>query len=120
MKFKSRNWNDVLKLYDSLTSQEGLDFRFMADLVKNIMHSRCSIGLFPVTSMHTLILGQTPEFELERNTLSIELQKGNQVKFELNSSAIESKNWTRVIPANEAFSALETFLESEKWFVLYS
>ena len=120
MKIKSRNWNEVVKFYDSFPSQEELNFRLMADLVRNIISSRYSTGLFPVTSMHTLILGQTPEFEIERNTLSIKLEKGNQVKLELNSSAIKSKNWRRIIPANEAFSALETFLESEKWFVLYN
>jgi hypothetical protein len=120
MKVKSRNWNDVINLYDQLSSKDELNFRFMSKLVKDIVNSRYSVGLFPVTSMHTLILGQTPEFEIERNTLSIELEKGNQVKLELNSSAIKSKNWRRVVPANAAFSALETFLESEKWFVSYS
>ncbi len=120
MKVKSRNWNEVAKFYDGLPSQEELDFHLMAALVKVIMGSRYSIGLFPVTSMHTLVLGQTPEFEIERNTLNIELEKGNQIVLKLNSSAIKSKNWRRVVPASEAFSALETFLESEKWFVSYS
>jgi hypothetical protein len=119
MKVKSRNWNEVVKFYDGLPSQEELDFHLMAALVKNIMSSRYSIGLFPVTSMHTLMLGQTPEFEIERNTLSIELEKGNKVKLELNSSAIKSKNWKRSVPANEAFSALGTFFETAKWFVSY-
>lgn len=119
MKVKSRNWNDIISFYDNLPSQNEFNFKLMAKLVRDIVNSPYAIGLFPITSMHTLILGQTPEFEIERNTLRIELIEGNQVKLELNSSAIKSKNWSRIIDASEVFIALEKFLKSEKWFILY-
>ena len=80
--------------------------------------SEYASGLYPVTSMHALYLGQSPEFNIHRGALKIEL-KENQIHLELMSSFDTSKNWKRVVEADKAFEALVRFLESEKWFVTY-
>ena len=115
---KSKTWQSVIEFYGQLNASPNWNPKTLENLALQIKNSEYACGLYPVTSMHVLHLGQSPEFDIMRGTLKLEL-KGNEIHLELMSSYNTTKNWKRVVKANEAFDALVTFLESEKWFVAY-
>jgi hypothetical protein len=60
--FKSSPWTEIAEIYRSLSKQH-VAFRSMQNLVEQILASRYATGLFAATSMHTLLIAQTPEFD---------------------------------------------------------
>ena len=118
MRAKSKTWQSVVEFYSQLKGSPDWDPKNLETLASKIQNSQYANGLYPVTSMCVLYLGQSPEFDIKRGALKIELKK-KQIHLELMSSYDTSKNWKRVAETDNAFDALEKFLESEKWFVQY-
>ena len=71
---KSRPWEEIAEKYRSL-SETHAGFRSMQNLVEQIVASKYSRGLFAVTSMHTLLIAQTPEFDWDKEVLRISLER---------------------------------------------
>ena len=118
MKATSKSWQSVTEFYSQLKASSNWNPKALENLSAEIQNSKYAIGLYPVTSMYVLYIGQTLEFDIYRGALKIELENG-KIHFELMSSCNSSKNWKRAVDADIAFDALVRFLESEKWFVEY-
>lgn len=119
---KSRPWTEIAELYRSL-SEKHVAFRSMQNLVEQISASKYSTGLFAATSMHTLLIAQTPEFDWDKEILrvSLDVHTGALVfDFqETGSDLPKYQHWIRRCPPEEGFSRLERFLTLKKWFVEY-
>ena len=119
---KSRPWAEIAELYRSLSEKHDA-FRSMQNLVEQIAASRYSAGLFAATSMHTLLIAQTPEFDWDKEILRVSLDvHSNELVFdfqETNSNHPKYQHWIRRCPPEEGFSRLERFLTLKKWFVNY-
>ena len=104
-------------------SEKYPSFHSMENLVEEIAVSKYSTGLFASTSMHTLLIAQTPEFDWEKEILrvSLDILNGDLVfDFqETGSNLPKYQHWIRRCPPEEAFSRLERFLTLKKWFVEY-
>lgn len=119
---KSKPWADIAERYRSL-SEKNAGFRSMQHLVEQIAASKYSSGLFAATSMQTLLIAQTPEFDRDREVLrvSLDVYRGELVfdLQEVNSNHPKYKHWIRRCLPAEGFSRLERFLALKKWFVEY-
>jgi hypothetical protein len=118
MRARSKTWQSVVEFYTQLKESPDWDPKILGNLAAKIKNSKYANGLYPVTSMHVLYLGQSPEFDIKRGALKIELKK-NQIHLELMSSYDSKKNWKRAVEPDKVFDALEKFLQSERWFVQY-
>jgi hypothetical protein len=120
---KSRPWAEIAERYRSL-SEKHAGFRSMQNLVEQIAASKYSSGLFAATSMHTLLIAQTPEFEWDKEILrvSLDVDSGTLVfDFQETGSTLPKyRHWVRRCPPEEGFSRLEKFLALKKWFVEYT
>jgi hypothetical protein len=119
---KSRPWTEITELYRSL-SEKHVAFRSMQNLVEQISASKYATGLSAATSVHTLLIAQTPEFDWDKEILrvSLDIPTGELVfDFqETGSSLPKYQHWIRHCPPEEGFSRLEGFLALKKWFVEY-
>ena len=118
MNATSKSWQSVIEFYGKLKASSNWNPKALENLAVQIQNSEYAIGLYPVTSMQVLYIGQTPEFDIFRGALKIEL-KDKKIHLELMSSHISSKNWKRAVDADNAFDALVRILKSEKWLVKY-
>ena len=118
MEANSKSWQSIIEFYGQFKASPNWNPEALRDLAIKIRNSEYAIGLYPVTSMHVLYIGQTPEFDINRGALKIEF-KDKEIHFELMSSYKPSKNWKRTVDPDKAYDALVKFLESEKWFVKY-
>lgn len=95
----------------------------MQNLVEQISASKYATGFFATTSMHTLLIAQTPEFDWDKEVLSISLDlHAGALIFdfqETGSNPPKYQHWIRRCPPEEGFSRLERFLALKKWFVEY-
>lgn len=113
---KSRPWAVIAEQYRSLSEKQA-GFRSMQNLVEQIVASKYSSGLFAVTSIHTLLIAQTPEFDWDKEILRVSLDIGSgELVFdfqETGSELAKYQHWIRRSPPEEAFSRLERFLEHD-------
>ena len=96
----------------------------MADLAEAIASSPYHSGLHAITSMHTLVIGQSPEFEMGDCVLRIEPHTFaggaiTTIRFEYAESPLVRERWVRECTPGEAFGVLERFLARSHWFVEY-
>jgi hypothetical protein len=119
---KSRPWTEIAELYRSL-SEKHAAFRSMQNLVEQIAESKYSSGLFAATSMHTLLIAQTQEFDWDKEILRVSLDvHSGELIFdfqETNSNHPKYQHWIRRCSPDEGFTRLERFLALKKWFVEY-
>lgn len=119
---KSRPWTEIAERYRSL-SEKHAGFRSMQNLVEQIAASKYSSGLFAATSMHTLLIAQTPEFDWDKEILRVSLDvHSGELVFDLqevNSNHPKYQHWIRRCSPEEGFTRLERFLALKKWFVEY-
>ena len=90
----------------------------MTRLVDDISKSKYAAALYPSTSMLTLLLGQTAQFDTDRSVVVIE-SRGDEIYFEFRDSAMRSNNWKRVVDHGEAYAVLIKLIQSKKWLVDY-
>jgi hypothetical protein len=118
---KSRPWAEIAERYRAL-SEEHAGFRSMQNLVEQIAASKYSSGLFAATSMHTLLIAQTPEFDWDKEILRVSLDDSDELVFDFRETSSDHpkyRHWIRRCPPEEGFSWLERFLALKKWFVEY-
>jgi hypothetical protein len=119
---KSKPWSEIVKRYRSL-SEKHTAFHSMWNLVEQIAASKYSSGLFAATSMQTLLIAQTPEFDWDKEILRVSLDvHSGELVFdfqETGSNLPKYQHWIRRCPPEEGFSRLEKFLTLKKWFVEY-
>ncbi len=115
---KSKTWDEVIEYYKQLNESPKWDIQPMVDFVERISESKYAQGLYPITSMYTLIIGQTPELDPCRSVLKVEFFDG-RFYFVYVDSAIETHLWKRDCEPYEAFSLLDDFIHQLDWFIEY-
>jgi hypothetical protein len=114
----SRPWASVIAFFRSIPWAGQ-----MAWLAEAIASSRHGAQLYPVTSMHTIVIGQTPEFSLNQGVLRIEPTFDRDVidgvRFEYVEAPWVPVKWRRECRIEEAPGVLERFLARAHWFVEY-
>jgi hypothetical protein len=117
---RTQPWPEIIEFYRSI-SWAGP----MAELAEAIAGSRHGAELYASTSMHTLLVTQTPEFEWDEGVLRIEpVIEGPpyhipSVRFEFAEAPHVRERWCHTYPSREAFAAFERFIERAHWFVEY-
>ena len=115
---KSRTWGEVIEYYKQLNESPKWDIQPMVDFIEQIADSKYAQGLYPITSMYTLIIGQTPEIDPYRSVLKIEFFDG-RFYFVYVDSAVDTHLWKRDCEPEEAFSLLDEFIHQLDWFIEY-
>ena len=119
---KHRPWLEIAEFYRSLSDKHPA-FYPMQKLVEQISVSKYANSLYASTSMHTLLIAQTAEFDSEKEVLrvSLDVERGGLVlDFQETPSTLPKyRHWVRQCLPEEAFSRLEGFLTLKKWFVEY-
>ena len=89
----------------------------MVKLVEKIQSSPYQKGLFAWTSMHDLCIVQTPvEYPYNGPYLRIAPIKNGELEFRYIDTAIEERQWHRVVDGAEGFVRLESFVKQLHWF----
>ena len=117
---KSHPWDSVVDYFAGFASVEP-ECEPMHRFVSQVASSRHSQFLFPLTSMHTLILSRNPEFESNHRVLRVDFDCTQQrFYFEYVERGREEpgsggENWTKKCGATEGFGAFERFLKQKNW-----
>lgn len=115
---RTRPWPDIVRFYRSIPWAGA-----MADLAEAISSSRHGADVYALTSMHTLIVAQTPEFEPNTGVLRIEpvLNAGciTAFRFEYMEEPSTKPRWTREYGLSDGLAAFERFIARVHWFVEY-
>lgn len=106
---KSYNWDEIAHHYDGFSAP-------MHCFIGQIIESKYCTGLYGATSLWTLMIAQTPEFQFVRNAIVVN-EKLGVFTFEFVDSADDKKNWRRVVDEAHAFETFERLLISLKWFL---
>jgi hypothetical protein len=111
---KTRPWNEIAEHYRGLV-ENNWDMDPMLNLVEEIACSRFADGVFAVTSMATLCIAQTREFEFDRNVLRVDFARG-RFCFSYRESPYESKSWNKECGPDEGYSTFEHVVGRLRWF----
>jgi hypothetical protein len=113
MIYKTSPWSNTAKFYRSRT-----EFAPMLHLVEQIIASPYAYGLHANTSMWTLQIVQTPEYDPDGEILRVQYNPVlREFTFELQETAsTKYKRWSRKCSVDNAFQTLERFLKLKKWF----
>jgi uncharacterized glyoxalase superfamily protein PhnB len=112
-----RPWDDILRHYERI---EGDSFRPMCELVRRIAESPYSTGLHAITSMHTLLVSNTPGFDFDFECLRIDWDPDiDSFLLEFVEEPFVRKRWRKRVPRADGFAALERFVRRKGWFVEY-
>src|SRR5688500_13669337 len=76
--FKAKSWDYVMKQYKQLASLHP-SFEPMHIFISQVAASEYSDGIFPATSMHTLLISQTAEFDRHHEVLEINFNSSTQI-----------------------------------------
>ena len=113
---QSQSWNEVQTFYAYLVASNSF-FTPMLELVRQISNSVYATGLHPATSMHTLLIAQSPTFGPGETVLRIELNLNQETfrfwYYEKSFGRAHEKE----VAVEAAFQTLESFLERRKWFL---
>ncbi|HEX8692923.1 MAG TPA: hypothetical protein VF746_10915 [Longimicrobium sp.] len=117
---EARPWPEIAAFYRGIPWAGA-----MADLAERIAASEYAPGLFGATSMHTLLVAQTPEFERDAGVLRVEpvVESTEPPKLRLRFEFVEQpgveRRWTRECAPEEGFATFLRFLQLQRWFVEY-
>ena len=127
---KARPWDSVVDFFAGFASVNP-ECEPMHRFVSRVASSRYAEALFPLTSMHTLIISRTPEFQLNREVLRVDFDCTRQrFNFEYRERPFASpvernpersgpahEAWTKKCDAAAGFNEFERFLARKGWFV---
>jgi hypothetical protein len=117
MYVKSKTWQEVQDFYSNC-ALENTYFQPLVDFVTLIADSIYASGLYPTTSMHSLLLTQTESFEFGHQVLQIELNDtGTRFSFKYLERSFVRPRFVKESSVEEAFGTLEHFLRLNKWFL---
>ena len=112
----TRPWDQIRAHYRSLV-KAGSSLRAMHELVRSIESSRYRDGIFAWTSMYDLCIVQTPvNYPYDGPYLRVSPLHDGQLEFRYVDTAIEDKQWSRVVDGPGSFARLERFFEELHWF----
>lgn len=104
-----RSWGEIKEFYEELVNA-GLPVQGMVRLVDQIRTSQYAGGLFAWTSMHILCVAKKPATIQDPGPcLKISPTYDGNIDFRFVDTAIESRQWHRVVLEDEAFARLERF-----------
>ena len=112
---KATSWDQIERFFAERVSANEY-FLPMLEFVSLIKSSIYAVGLYPATSMHTLLISQSETFELYRQVLRIELSNS---KFHF--SYFEKRATKPLLELEsshqQGFQTLEYFLKHQRWFL---
>ena len=110
-----RPWSEIRSFYEKRVA-DGLPLQAMVRLIEQIEASRYARGLYGYTSMHDLCATQVPEVSRDAPYLRISPLFDGNIEFRYLDTAIESRQWHRVVKEDDAYRRLERFLDQLHWF----
>lgn len=127
---KAHPWGSVVDFFAGFASVNS-ECEPMHRFVSQVASSRYAAILFPLTSMHTLILSRTPELEPGREVLRVDFDCAKQrFRFEYierpsvppagrgpGRPRSRGEAWTKTCDAAAGFDAFERLLALTKWSV---
>lgn len=112
----ARSWPEIKEFYEKL-SNGGLPVQGMVRLVDHILTSQYAEGVFAWTSMQSLCVAKTPATMRDTGPyLKISPLFNGNIDFRFIDTAIESRQWHRVVAEDQAFARLERFFDQLHWF----
>ena len=112
---KAKSWEEIERFFAELTSADEY-FLPMLEFVSLIKNSIYAIGLYPATSMHSLLISQSETFEFRHQVLKIELQK-SKFHFLYSERHVIKPLLELESSYQRGFETLEYFLKRRKWFL---
>jgi hypothetical protein len=114
---KSRPWSEILRHYEKI---EGDGFEPMREFVARIIESPYVSGLHAITSMHTLVVANTPDFEWSFDVLRVDWEpQQDSFYFEFVEEPFVATRWRRKAARPDGYATFERFLRRKRWFVEY-
>jgi hypothetical protein len=115
---QAKSWDEVQAFYANCAASNPF-FTPMLELVKQIAGSVYATGLYPATSMHTLLIAQSPTFYFGQDVLRIDLDLNQEsFSFLYHRKFFGRDPYEKKVALETAFQALEDFLQKRKWFLL--
>ena len=102
----SRSWDEIIVHFNGHSTAIGSFVAWLRD-------SKYAFGLFGVTSHNTLVIGQSPEFDFQRNVIRIS-EIGE--RFSITYVESEPSFSEREFEQSELVPAFERLLSSLHWF----
>jgi len=112
---KSRPWREIAETYREFV-EDNWDMQPMLGLVDEIAASRYAEGSYATSSMATLCVAQTAEFELDRNMLRVDFKRG-RFTFRYLESPYKGTAWQKECGRDEGFSTFEHVVDRLKWYL---
>jgi tRNA (guanine37-N1)-methyltransferase len=109
-----KSWEEVLAYYLRYKLAPGSIN--MLQLCTRIQDSDLAPGLFVWTSHLDLCIQQTRSYPYTAPYLRVSPLRGDRMDFRYLDTPIESKQWHRIVPADQAFERLVKFTEQLHWF----
>ena len=112
-----RPWEDIESYFADLV-EAGLPFYSTLTLIKEIRKSHYSTSLFAWTSMQDLCIVQTPVviYPAHGPYLRISRLENDRLEFRYIDTAVEDRQWHRVVGGAEGFARLTRFIDQLHWF----
>lgn len=115
----SRDWDELVSTFRDRMAGGGPCFlphvRFCERMAASPERSR----IHAITSMHTFILSNTPEFDSGCEVLRLDFEDGEARLEYVEQPGVRSR-WKRRCPADQAFDAVLRLSRAKRWFVEYS
>ncbi|GEM_PF-1484758 len=115
--YKAHSWDSVIKRYWD-QSKRNKGFKRIADLAEKLSKSPYAKDIYPIASMNTILLAQTPEFNPNKEVLAIDYDFENEyftLKFREHADP-KRKSWTKYCPPDEVYPGVVHFFRLQKWF----
>lgn len=112
-----RPWEDIQAYFAELV-KIGLPCHSLLKLIEEIRQSQYSEGLFAWTSMHNLCISQAPVVIYPHDSpyLRVSSLENDRLEFRYLDTAIEQRQWHRVVEGADGFARLKSFLTQLHWF----
>lgn len=110
-------WSEISNRYREVV-ESGANARGMAQLVEQIEASPYAQALYAWTSMHDLCIVQVPcTYPYNGPYLKISPRFDGTIEFRYIDTAIEERQWHRLVNEEDAFRRLELFMDQLHWVV---
>jgi hypothetical protein len=112
-------WEEIADFFRGIVDGGGVWARPMLDFVEQIERSPMRDRLHAITSMHTLIVSNTPEFDAGSEVLRIDVDMKGGLLFEYVERPYAERRWRKRVAPREALGALEHLVHMKGWFIEY-
>jgi hypothetical protein len=112
---KSRPWSEIAEHYRDLVEHDW-DMRPMLRLVEQMTASDYATGIHATTSVSTLCIAQTAEFEFDKEMLRVYLRQGRFI-FEYRESPYSINTWKKECENDQGFETFQHVVSQLGWFL---